>query len=129
MCFQVRTEELAALAKAVEIIGGESVSGSAGKHIRQTSFLQVRRVQNKLQKAGEFLQQTSLALSWSKAGGMDKVVNMIKKLISQLEAEHRAEGEHHEWCVKEKKENDADKEKATQQVCSKSVFVFHCLRK
>jgi hypothetical protein len=150
---KVRAEEIEALSKAIEIISGGAVSGSAKKHlptlvqesakkaVRAVSFLQKAKVNNGnvIQRVSAFLQAKNknlldnksnnlslaafriLAASHEKAAaGMtspfDKVVGMIKDMISKLESEAAEEAEHKAFCDKELKENKLLRNKKTDEV-------------
>jgi len=66
---QVRSDELEAIAKAIEIISDQSVAGSAAKHdlgLTQTSFLQLGSARSRMtarDSAAAFLQKRARALS------------------------------------------------------------------
>ena len=67
---QLRTEELEAVAKAIEILSSGAVSGAADKHLpglvqKSTSFIQIKSVvQNPAQKrVAEFLRQKGSAIN------------------------------------------------------------------
>jgi hypothetical protein len=133
---EVRTQELEALSKAMEIIANPNVAGSYSKHVKlvqtaaKTSFLQVRSqtaselalVRN---TAAELLRQKAKALSSTvlataaqgvSQGPFDKVVGMIRSLLEKLKEEAASEADHKSWCDKELKKNKMKRNKKESQV-------------
>merc|ERR1719316_1934659 len=125
---QVRSDELEAIAKAIEIISDPSVAGSYGKHdlgFTQTTFLQVRSARSRVaarDRAAAFLQKRAQALSSDAlsafvqqvaASPFDKVIQMIKDLIAKLKEEAAAEAEHKAWCDEQLHDNKIKREKKT----------------
>jgi hypothetical protein len=132
---KTRTEELQAIAKAIEIISGNAVKGSAEKHLptlvqreAPVSLLQVSRSSRRLavqQRTSEFLRRQadklqsktlSLAAISLSFDPFAKVVKMIKGLITRLEEEAAAEAGHKAWCDGELKDNKLKREEKTSEV-------------
>merc|ERR1719181_401250 len=129
---KMRGEELEALQKAIEIIESK-VSGNADKHlpglIQQPSFTLLRsRTQSqnfKITRAAQMLtdkvaklgsQRLSLLAVKVENSAFDKVIGMIKDLITKLQEEAAAEGEHKTWCDGELKENKLTRDAKTEEV-------------
>merc|ERR1719324_706534 len=128
---QMRAEELEALDKAIEIIESK-VSGNADKHLpgliqKKVSFMMLRsRTQNyKITRAAQILtdraaklgsQRLSLLAVKVENSAFDKVIQMIKDLITKLQEEAAAEGEHKAWCDGELKENKLTRDAKTEEV-------------
>jgi len=108
----LRGEELVALQQAIDIIGSGSVSGNADKHLpsfAQRSFALLRahaqttrtQVAAKLQRDATRMGSKTLALAAAQieAGGhFDKIIQMIKDMITKLTEEAAEEAEHKAWC-------------------------------
>jgi len=129
---EVRKSELEAIGKAIEIISGGAVAGSADKHLpslAQTSFLQIRsesraRVSAR-QSVKVFLQNKAALLSSTalktlaaqvESNPFDKVVKMIEDLVAKLKEEAAAEAEHKAWCDEQLHDNKIKREKKTAKV-------------
>jgi predicted nucleic acid-binding Zn-ribbon protein len=129
----LRSEELEALAKAVEIISGESVAGSADKHLptllqtKATALaaLRAEAVQGSQARAAAYLQERarqtgSRVLSTLAARVQEdpfrKVKKMIKDLIVRLMEEANEEAEHKGWCDTELSTNKQTREEKTSAV-------------
>merc|ERR1719271_184733 len=128
---KMRAEELEALDKAIEIIESK-VSGNADKHLpglvqTKMSFMMLRsRTQNyKITRAAQILtdraaklgsQRLSLLAVKVENSAFDKVIQMIKDLITKLQEEAAAEGEHKAWCDGELKENKLTRDAKTEEV-------------
>jgi len=131
---QLRTEELEAINKAIEIVSSGAVSGSADKHlpamVQASSLAQLRAsagtsdkiVRNKL---SEFLQtkakelQSRVLLSMAEHAEEDpfvKVRKMIKDLIVRLMDEANEEAEHKGWCDTELATNEQTRKEKTDEV-------------
>merc|ERR1719201_2913802 len=110
---KLRAEELEAITKAIEIISGEAVSGSADKHLPafvQLSSFALRasamaESQGKVAvflaaKAEELHSRMLSALATRAAAGdpFGKVRKMIKDMIIKLMEEANEETEHKGWC-------------------------------
>merc|ERR1719352_1611660 len=128
---QMRAEELEALQQAIEIIESK-VSGNADKHLpgliqKKVSFMMLRsRSQNyKITRAAQILtdraaklgsQRLSLLAVKVENSAFDKVIQMIKDLITKLQEEAAAEGEHKAWCDGELKENKLTRDAKTSEI-------------
>merc|ERR1711933_427240 len=124
---QLRTEELEAIAKAIEIVSSGAVKGSAEKHL-PSAFLEGNamaslRMDAQSQwraKAEMFLQQRAHELQSRVLSAMAdrvnadpfrKVKKMIKDLITKLMEEANEEAEHKGWCDTELGTNEKKKKK------------------
>jgi hypothetical protein len=134
---QLRSDEIEAIEKAIEIISGDDVSGAAAKHL--PSLLQARHGQSFVQflavtgspsnqeKAAQFLSEEShrlqshilsaIALQAS-ADPFEKVKKMIADLIKKLKAEEAAEADHKKWCDEELGTNEKTRKDKTTEVDS-----------
>jgi hypothetical protein len=134
---QLRTEELEAIAKAIEILQSGSVSGNAEKYLpnlvqtsKKVAFVylraspgtQVMQVQrgaaNFLQSRAQELQSRILELVADKVA-MDpfgKVRKMIKDLIVRLMEEASEEADHKSWCDTELTTNKQTRDTKTADV-------------
>lgn len=125
---EVRTMELEALNKAIEIISSPSVSDSYAGHVnlaQKPSFLQTQSTSERVllkQRAAELLRKQARVLSSRTlaavasemaANPFAKVVDMIKGLLSKLKEEAAAEADHKAWCDKELKDNKHKRNKKT----------------
>jgi len=130
---QLRTEEMEAIDKAIEIISSGAVSGAAGKHlpgslVEVPSFAQLRAGGVQLQsqeKVAEFLQAKAKQLNSRVLAVLAvrvaedpfvKVRKMIKDLIVKLMNEANAEAEHKGWCDKELATNEQTRTEKTNAV-------------
>jgi DNA repair exonuclease SbcCD ATPase subunit len=132
---KTRAEEIAAIAKAIEIISGSAVKGAAEKHLptlvqsaKAVSLLQTSSSSRRnaaRQKASEFLRKQaetlgskvlSLAAVRLSFDPFAKVIKMIKELITRLEEEAAAEAGHKAWCDEELKNNKLKKDQKTSEV-------------
>jgi len=122
---QLRADEIIAIEKAMEILSGPDVGGSAEKHlpsfVQQVSLpalLQIRssdagRSPNQLRvaaylhdQAEKFGSQILSALSIrAEQDPFAKVKTMLRDLITKLQEEAGEEAEHKGWCDKELAEN------------------------
>merc|ERR1712087_742268 len=130
---QLRTEELEAIAKAIEILSSDEVTGNAEKYlptlVQQTrpSLAQLRS------KSGSELQQRAADFLRDRAGQLNsrvlsalsvrvaddpfvKVKKMIKDLIVRLMEEANEEAEHKGWCDTELSTNEQTRKEKTQAV-------------
>jgi len=129
---QLRTEELEAIAKAIEIVSGGAVQGSAEKHL-PSAFLEgnvllALRMDTQSQmreKAGMFLKQRARALQSRvlsamadrvEADPLRKVKKMIKDLITKLMEEANEEAEQKGWCDTELATNEKTRKEKTEAV-------------
>ena len=130
---KLRAEEIQAIEKAMEIVGGEAVSGNADKHLpallqgKHKSLAQLRAdgqspVQ---QRASDFLQNRANELnsrilsalaSRVAADPFSKVKKMIKDLIVRLMEEANEEAEHKGWCDTELSTNEQTRKEKTDAV-------------
>merc|ERR1740130_287259 len=130
---QLRTEEMEAIDKAIEIISSGAVSGAAGKHlpgslVEVPSLAQLRAGGVQLQsqeKVAEFLQSRAKQLNSRVLAVLAvrvaedpfvKVRKMIKDLIVKLMNEANAEAEHKGWCDKELATNEHTRTEKTNAV-------------
>jgi histone H3/H4 len=132
---QLRSDELAAIEKAIEIISSGAVSGAADKHLpslvqKPTSFLQIssrttlasphvqRRLSNFLKAKAEEINSrvlSALAVHVSE-DPFEKVKKMIKDLIVRLMEEANEEAEHKGWCDTELGTNEQTRKEKTNAV-------------
>lgn len=129
---QLRSEELEAIEKAVEIVSSGAVAGSADKHL--PAMLQTTLVQLKSESETEGDQQmqavdfltsqakqlnsrvlSQLALT-AAANPFGKVKKMIQDLIYRLMEEAREEAEHKGWCDTELATNGRTRKEKTDAV-------------
>merc|ERR1712156_144661 len=129
---QLRTEELEAIAKAIEIVSSGAVQGNAEKHLpsaflegNSLSFLRMDAQSVMRVKAGMFLQQRSRELQSRVLSAMAaraaedpfaKVKKMIKDLIVKLMEEANEEAEHKGWCDTELSTNEQTRKEKTEAV-------------
>jgi len=130
---QLRAEEIEAIEKAIEIIGSDSVSGSADKHLPsmvQTgkSFAQLRTVNSgdeNQARVAQFLQEKGQELGSRVLSALAvrvqsdpfaKVKKMIKDLIVRLMEEANEEAEHKGWCDTELSTNEQTRKEKTSAV-------------
>jgi len=132
---KLRSEELDAISKAIEIIGSQAVAGSGDKHL--PALLQIRKKSGALaqlrssqmnpvqQQVVSFLNEqarksgsrllSEMALS-AQANPFGKVKKMIKDLIVKLMEEATSETEHKGWCDTELTTNKQTRDKKTSEV-------------
>jgi len=130
---QMRGEEIVALGKAIEIIAGKGVSGSADKHlpalIQKKAVFMLRssamKAADRQYQAADFLLGRGHALKsqvlMQLASSMSedpfaKVTQMIRDMIQKLQDEANAEADHKQWCDKELHDNKLTREEKTEQV-------------
>lgn len=131
---QLRSEEIEAIEKAIEIISGDGVAGSADKHLptllqvhsssslgqlRASSQMRMRtRLIEYLQ--GKSKQMNSRVLSALATHVADdpftKVKKLIKDLIIRLMQEANEEAEHKGWCDEELSANEHTRKEKTEAV-------------
>merc|ERR1712087_605062 len=130
---QLRTEELEAIAKAIEILSSDEVTGNAEKYLptlvqrTRPSLAQLRS------KSGSELQQRAADFLRDRAGQLNsrvlsalsvrvaddpfvKVKKMIKDLIVRLMEEANEEAEHKGWCDTELATNEQTRKEKTEAV-------------
>jgi len=127
---QLRTEELEAIAKAIEIISSGAVSGNADKYLPtlvQTSLASLRadmqtthqrRAAVYLQDMAKQLDSRVLSAVAARvaADPFRKVKKMIKDLITKLMEEANEEAEHKGWCDTELSTNEQTRKEKTAAV-------------
>jgi len=139
---KLRGEEIEALTKAIEILGGAAVSGAAKEHLR--SLLQRRataRGTSLVQAAGSGAAHGAAAERQSRAAAylqaraakigssvlmalaaraqedpFAKVKKMLQDLIDRLQAEEAEEAEHKGWCDGELDTNKQTRDTKTKEV-------------
>jgi peptidoglycan hydrolase CwlO-like protein len=133
---KMREEELEAIAKAIDVMSGSTVSGAADEHL--PSFIQTRKSfaflravasserPNAVHRAIIFLQGrakkaesrilANLAAKVTEGGPFDKVVEMIKDLIEKLSTEAAEEADQKSWCDAELKSNKETRDEKTEEV-------------
>eukprot|EP00428_Durinskia_dybowskii_P061154 CAMPEP_0170382770 /NCGR_PEP_ID=MMETSP0117_2-20130122/15123_1 /TAXON_ID=400756 /ORGANISM="Durinskia baltica, Strain CSIRO CS-38" /LENGTH=730 /DNA_ID=CAMNT_0010638437 /DNA_START=45 /DNA_END=2234 /DNA_ORIENTATION=+ len=135
---KLRTEELAALAKAIEIISSPEVAGAAKKHLpaaalvqRAPAFLELRgsgnavdvsalqaRVAVSLAARAKSLKSAMLAnlAEHAMKDPFAKVKQLIKDLLVRLLDEANEEADHKGWCDKEVSTNKQSRDELSTQV-------------
>merc|ERR1719389_72722 len=131
---QLRTDELAAIDKAIEILSSGAVSGNADKHL--PSFVQKKTSVSFLQlsvgsknpsqaRVAEFLREKGSAINSRVLSALAvrvaedpfvKVKKMIKDLIVRLMEEANEEAEHKGWCDTELSTNEQTRKEKTAAV-------------
>merc|ERR1719456_2050778 len=127
---ELRAGEQEAIAKAVEILSGDAVSGAASKHlpalVQKSSFAQLRsKAVSPLQKrVAAFLQGRaqkmnspllSLVATRMSDDPFTKVKKMIKDMITKLMEEANEEAEHKGWCDTELATNQQTREQKSEE--------------
>jgi len=128
---QLRSEEIEAIEKAVEIISSGAVAGNADKHlpslVQASAFSQLRsdlsvqakaRVVTFLNKRAKQLNSRILSTLAARASDdpFNKVKKMIKDLIVRLMEEANEEAEHKGWCDTELSTNEQTRKEKTEAV-------------
>merc|ERR550532_2979567 len=128
---QLRTEELEAIAKAIEIISGSAVSGNADKYlptlVQKRALVSLRAdAQSQSQShAAAYLKVMAKQLNSrvllavadrAAADPFKKVKKMIKDLITRLMEEANEEAEHKGWCDTELSTNEQTRKEKTETV-------------
>jgi cell division septum initiation protein DivIVA len=131
---QLRSEEIEAIEKAIEIIGSEAVTGNADKHLpsmvqsEATAFSQLLRTDMNVQakaRVVSFLRKRSKQLNSRVLSTLAvraaedpfmKVKKMIKELIVRLMEEANEEAEHKGWCDTELSTNEQTRKEKTEAV-------------
>merc|ERR1719389_1126037 len=131
---QLRTDELAAIDKAIEILSSGAVSGNADKYLpsfvqkkTSVSFLQLSvGSENPSQaRVAEFLREKGSAINSRVLSALAvrvaedpfvKVKKMIKDLIVRLMEEANEEAEHKGWCDTEFSTNEQTRKEKTAAV-------------
>jgi len=128
---QLRSEEITAVEKAIEILSSGSVSGAANKHLpglmQKAALAQLRSsgMSPAQEKTALYLQQqakhinsrvlSALALRVSE-DPFSKVKKLIKDLIVRLMEEANEEAEHKGWCDTELSTNEQTRKEKTESV-------------
>merc|ERR1711879_229321 len=128
---QLRTEELEAIAKAIEIISSNAVSGNADKYlptlVQKQSLVSLRsNLKTQSQShAAAYLKVMAKRLNSrvllavadrAAADPFKKVKKMIKDLITRLMEEANEEAEHKGWCDTELSTNEQTRKEKTEAV-------------
>merc|ERR1719482_2410460 len=127
---KMRAEELEAIEKAIEIISGGAVKGSAEKHLPslvQKSFVHLRSSSrsSQQQRAAKILKARALRLGSDRlsllavkveSDPFAKVIKMIKDMITKLKEEAAAESAHKAWCDEELKQNKLTRDEKTEEI-------------
>eukprot|EP00931_Biecheleriopsis_adriatica_P114289 TRINITY_DN8986_c0_g2_i1.p1 TRINITY_DN8986_c0_g2~~TRINITY_DN8986_c0_g2_i1.p1 ORF type:complete len:691 (+),score=233.03 TRINITY_DN8986_c0_g2_i1:56-2128(+) len=130
---KLRSEELKAVRKAIEIISSEDVTGSANKHLpsfyQRQSVLAVLRSKTKMptmKKIAEFLQQKAeslhsqqlkaVAMSVDRGDPLSTVRNLITSTIENMKQKLAAETTKRAWCEEEMKTNKETRSEKTDLV-------------
>merc|ERR1719321_2568492 len=131
---QLRTDELAAIEKAIEILSSGAVSGNADKYLpgfvqkkMSVSFLQLSVASKNPNQArvAEFLREKGSAINSRVLSALAvrvaedpfvKVKKMIKDLIVRLMEEANEEAEHKGWCDTELSTNEQTRKEKTEAV-------------
>jgi len=130
----LRSDEIAALQKAIDILSSEEVSGAAEQHLpallqarRRSSFAQLRSVALNPSQArvSEYLKSQATLLNSRilaaiavrvEADPFKKVKKMLKDLILKLMEEAGEEAEHKDWCDNELTTNEVTRKEKTEAV-------------
>merc|ERR1719421_5638 len=129
----LRTEEIAALEQATEILAGGAVSGAADTHLpalvqtKSTSFAQLRAVaQNPNQeRVASFLKDAASRINSKVLAAISmrvqydpfkSVKKMVKDMIVKLMEEANEEAEHKGWCDQELATNEQTRKEKTEAV-------------
>lgn len=132
---EMRTEELAAVQQAIDIIASKSVAGSADKHLpamlqrsRSLALRASASMRTKAQAAARLLEKaaakthsktlTRAVAAVQEGGHFDKVVQMIKDMITQLTEQAGEEADHKAWCDAELHDNKNTRDSKTSEVNS-----------
>jgi len=135
---KLRGEELEAINKAIEIINGSSVSGSADKHL--PGLIQVDdavalaqmsssnlRGHNAAHRAAELLQREAQKLQSNELAGLalrissgnpaiDKLKSMIKDMVANIEAKMQQDATKEAWCSEEIAKNKETRGELSDEV-------------
>merc|ERR1719421_2778917 len=129
---QLRTDEIAAIDKAIEILSSGAVAGNAEKHLpalvqKHVSFLQLSSKQGSpaQRRVAQFLKDKAAAINSRVLSALavrvdsdpfEKVKKMIKDLIVRLMEEANEEAEHKGWCDTELSTNEQTRKEKTAAV-------------
>jgi hypothetical protein len=134
---QLRTEEIEAIGKAIEILQSPDVSGNAEKHLslaqtkKSAALLQVatdsprRKVRNFLLSESDRLHSKQLALLAQKltADPFAKVKSMIDSMITRLMKEAEEDANHEGFCDTEMGKNKITRNKLSEDIDSLNAAV------
>jgi len=121
----LRSEELTALRKAIEIISGGAVAGAADSHLPSFALRRSASMSPLQKHAAQFLQDRAqatgsrmLTMIASKVSvdPFTKVKKLIKDMIVRLMEEASEETEHKGWCDTELGTNKIQRESKTEDV-------------
>jgi hypothetical protein len=128
----LRSEELDAVQQAIDIIADQAVSGAADTHLPSLAQLaktalflrsakppQLAKVAALLQERAVAVKSKTLAavaLQVQAGGHFDKVVQMIKDMITKLTQQAAEEAEHKAWCDGELKQNKQTRDTKTEAI-------------
>lgn len=124
---QLRSEEIEAIEKAIEILSSGDVAGNADKHLPQLiqrSLVQISlsasspiqaRVSQFLKKSADRLNSSVLSVLAIRAADdpFNKVKKMVQDLIVRLQQEANQEAEHNGWCNTELATNKQTRDEKT----------------
>merc|ERR1719482_2276127 len=127
---QLRSDEIEAIEKAIEILSSADVSGNAEKHLpallqtKRTALAQLRAETRSptQQQVAQFLQDRACQLNSRVLSALvshvagdpfKKVKQMTKDLITRLMEEANAEAEHKGWCDQELSTNEQTRKEKT----------------
>jgi len=130
---KLRGEELVAVKQAIDLISGESVAGSAEKHLpklmqvetalavlaaKQLRANPVHDVAQFLQKEAQKLESKQLAALAMRvsANPIDKVHTMIEDMIGNIQKKLDAENTLKAWCDEELSKNEATRSELSDEV-------------
>jgi len=129
---QLRSEEIEAIAKAIEILSSSSVTGNADKYLpafaqKEVALAQLRSSTARApqQRAADYLSERASQLNSRVLSALSvrvaddpfvKVKKMIKDLIVRLMEEANEETEHKGWCDTELSTNEQTRKEKTEAV-------------
>merc|ERR1719231_120843 len=118
---RARTEELAGINKALEILTSDDAKALFNKSIKpgkETSFLQIDSVSQPQMKAymtlkehatkAKSLRLAAIAATLRTGGHFDAVIAEIDKMMATLKAEEKADIEQRDWCKEETFKNEQE---------------------
>jgi phage shock protein A len=128
---QLRSEELEAIEKAIEIVASKSLAGNAEKHItggysagsfalrgKETASPVQRQVAAYLQERGHTLQSRALSALSIRVGTnpFGEVKKLIDDMITKLLEEANEESNHKGWCDTEMAKSTHTRESKTEEI-------------
>jgi len=137
---KMRAEEIEAIDKAAEIIGGEAVSGSSDKHlpalVQASALVQLRSASNQKKNsqalASQFLDMQAKRLSSKLLASMAqkvsadpfvKIKKMIEDMVAKLMEEANDEAEHKGFCDTELGTNKQTRDTLTTKAAELSAQI------